>query len=328
MSKYDISVIIPVYNAENYLRECIDSVLNQTMSGIEIVLINDGSTDHSLDIIKEYSAKYDNVVFADQENKGVCIARNVGIEMAKGEYIGWLDSDDMLKPDAIEKLYKLMIQNDADYGYYNICFYPEEISTKKAWYKEYKGKRDWDFIERNSQCTNSLTKKSLLEQLKIQYWFEKYSEYGWVIVLLFANKIVSLDEKLYIYRVGHNSASGGSYIGKVPKFKKAVQMSRELPEMIKNSPYEATMSEYFKYRLIYALILLLIVSSINNDKKSYQEARRELINMKYTGNKYTKIILDRNHRKLKSFVLRKLIPCGFLISRMITNLVFGRKGNT
>ena len=322
MSKYDVSVIIPVYNAENYLRECIDSVLNQTMGSIEIVLINDGSTDHSLDIIKEYSTKYDNVVFIDQENKGVCIARNAGIEIAKGEYIGWLDSDDMLKPDAIEKLYKLMIHNGADYGYYNICFYPEEISTKKAWYKEYKGKRDWNFIERNSQCTNSLTKKRLLEQLNIQYWFEKYSEYGWIIVLLFANRIVSLDEKLYIYRVGHNSASGGSYIGKVPKFKKAVQMTKDLPEMIIGTEYQNSLASYFNYRYIYALILLLIVSSINKDKDSYLAARKELNDIHFRKNELTKLILDNNHGRIKSFVLRFIIPLNYPLSRFVTAIVF------
>lgn len=322
MGEYDISIIVPVYNAEQYLGECIDSLLKQTMSSIEIVLVNDGSTDHSLDIIKKYSERYDNVVYVDQENKGVCIARNAGLEIARGDYIGWLDSDDMLMPNAIEDLYKLMIQNKADYGYYNICFYPEEVSTKKAWYKEYKGKRDWDFIERNSQCTNSLTKKSLLDQLNIQYWFEKYSEYGWIMVLLFADKIVSLDEKLYIYRVGHNSASGGSYIGKVPKFKKAVELSKQLPEMIQDSEYEESLKTYFQYRYIYALILLLIVASINKDREAYYEAKKELIKNKYNKNEYTKLILDHNHGTLKSFVLRYIMPICYCAARIVTSIAF------
>ena len=130
-----------------------------------------------------------------------------------------------------------MQKEDADYGYYNISFFPKNVKNKKAWYKEYKGERDWNFIERNSQCTNSLTKKELLERLNIPYWFEKYSEYGWIMVLLFAEKIVCTDEKLYVYRVGHNSSSGGSFLGKVPRFQKAVKMTKELPEMIKNSVF-------------------------------------------------------------------------------------------
>ena len=109
--QYLVSIIVPVYNAEIFLRDCIDSLLHQTMKNIEIILVNDGSTDRSLDIIKEYSEKHANIVYVNQENKGVCIARNAGINIARGEYIGWLDSDDMLKPNAIEALLKLMIQN-------------------------------------------------------------------------------------------------------------------------------------------------------------------------------------------------------------------------
>ena len=322
MDKYDVSIIVPVYNAEDYLRECIDSLLNQTKKNIEIILVNDGSTDHSLEIIEEYCKKYENVVCVNQENKGVCIARNAGIDIARGEYIGWLDSDDMLKENAIETLLNLMIQNDADYGYYNITFYPEQVSTKKAWYKEYKGERNWDFIERNSQCTNSLTKKSLLDKINIKYWFEKYSEYGWIMVLLFAQRIVSLDEKMYIYRVGHNSASGGTYVGKVSKFRNAVSLSKQLPEMICGSEYEETLKAYFQYRYIYTLILLLIVASINKDREAYREAKRGLKDINYNKNMYTKTILDHNHGALKSFVLRRLMPTNYRIARIITSVAF------
>ena len=319
---YDISIIVPVYNTAPYLQECIDSLINQTKENIEIILVNDGSKDNSREIILQNAKRYENITFVDQENKGVCIARNAGLNVAKGDYIGWLDSDDFLKPDALEKLYKLMVRNNADYGYYNICFYPNDISTKEPWYKEYKGNRDWDFIERNSQCTNTLTKKTLLDKLNIQYWFEKFYEYGWIMVLLYAEKIVSLDEKLYVYRVGHNSASGGSYIGKVPKFEKAVELSRQLPEMIDGSEYEESLKMYFQYRYIYALILLLIVSSINNDRKAYYDAKKRLQSVKYKRNKYTKIILDNNHGVVKSFVLRYMIPFSFDIARIVTSVVF------
>ena len=320
-NSYDISIIVPVYNTESYLQECIDSLLNQTKDNIEIILVNDGSVDGSKDIILANCQLHDNITFVDQPNKGVCIARNAGIDVAKGKYIGWLDSDDFLKPTAMEELYSLMEKEDADYGYYNICFYPKAIKTKKPWYKPYRGIRDWNFIERNSQCTNSLTKRDLLNKLNIKYWFEKYAEYGWIIVLLFAEKIVSLDKELYVYRVGHNSSSGGSLLGKVPKVIKSVNMSRNLPEMIMGTPYERSLGEYFSYRLIYALLLLLIVSSINNDKDAYCAAKSELEALEFQKNKYTKMILDNNHGKLKSFVLRDIIPRDYLIARLITKSV-------
>lgn len=319
---YDISVIVPVYNAEPYLQECIDSLINQTKRDIEIVLVNDGSDDGSRDIILRNCKKYDNITFVDQENKGVCIARNAGLNVAKGKYIGWLDSDDFLKPQALETLYELMIKNNADYGYYNVCFYPKGVVTKKPWFKEYKGVRDWNFIERNSQCTNTLTKRELLDSIKIEYWFEKYSEYGWIMVLLFANNIVCTDEELYVYRVGHNSSSGGSFIGKVPKFKLGVERSKMLPEMINGTKYEKSLALYFEYRYIYSLLLLMIISAINHDKDAYNEAQSNLRATNYTKNPYTKLILDNNHGRLKSWVLRNIIPRSFSLSTLITKAVF------
>lgn len=319
---YDISVIVPVYNAEKYLQDCIDSLLNQTKKDVEIILVNDGSTDKSHDIIVKNQKKHSNITVVEQENKGVCIARNAGLSIAKGKYIGWLDADDMLKPTALETLYKMIIDNDADYAYYNICFYPKNVRTKKPWFKEYKGVRDWNFIERNSQCTNSLTAKKLLEEINIKYWFSKYNEYGWIAVLLFAKKIVYSTEKLYVYRVGHNSASGGSYAGKVPKFQKAVELTKLLPEMIKDTVYEKNLGRYFEYRYIYTLLLLMIVSAINSDKLVYKQSKCELKKIKYKQNSYTKLILDNNHGKLKSFVLRNFIPLNYALAKIITLVVF------
>ena len=89
-----ISVIIPVYNNEKYLKECLDSVCHQTLTDIEIICINDGSSDGSLNILNEYS-KDDRIIVIDQTNQGPAIARNRGLDIAKGEYIGFLDSDDI-----------------------------------------------------------------------------------------------------------------------------------------------------------------------------------------------------------------------------------------
>lgn len=98
-----VSVIIPVYNAKKYLRECLDSVLNQTHKNVEIIAVNDGSTDNSLQILMEYQ-KQKNIKVISQTNGGVCAARNKGIEFATGNFIMFLDSDDFIYPKAIELL--------------------------------------------------------------------------------------------------------------------------------------------------------------------------------------------------------------------------------
>ena len=99
--QYDISVILPVYNNVQYLEECLDSVLTEKRLSIEIVAIDDGSTDGSEQILDEYAGKYENIRVFHQENSGVSIARNLGLEKAKGEYICYLDSDDHYCPGVL-----------------------------------------------------------------------------------------------------------------------------------------------------------------------------------------------------------------------------------
>lgn len=109
-----VSVIIPVYNVEKYLRECLDSVVNQTLEDIEIICIDDGSTDNSLNILKEYADKDSRFTILIQHNKGAGSARNKGMEIAKGEYIGFVDSDDWIDLDYYEKLYEKAVKENAD----------------------------------------------------------------------------------------------------------------------------------------------------------------------------------------------------------------------
>ena len=96
MNEIKVSVIIPVYNTENYLRECLDSVLAQTLREIEVICVDDGSTDNSLNILKEYQNKDTRIVVLTQENRSAGAARNYGLSIAKGKYLSFLDSDDFL----------------------------------------------------------------------------------------------------------------------------------------------------------------------------------------------------------------------------------------
>ena len=94
-----VSIVVPVYNAEKYIRECIDSIINQKYQNIELILVNDGSTDNSYDIINGFN---DNrIIIINQENQGVSTARNIGIEAAKGDYFCFVDADDLLETDFI-----------------------------------------------------------------------------------------------------------------------------------------------------------------------------------------------------------------------------------
>ena len=318
---YDISVIVPVYNAEQYLSECIDSILKQTKQNIEIILVNDGSTDTSGEIIAGYVNAYPNIVLVNQENSGVAAARIAGLQRATGKYIGWVDADDFIKPQMFEKLYQLAIENDADLSYCSLEFYPKKSQFKEIWFKDFTGKRDWNFIERNSQCWHFLASSKLLAEIDVAASFREFDEYAWISPMLNARKIVSTSECLYCYRVGHLSASGGSYKGKTQKFIRGADMSSRLKKLLKGTPYEQELDSYFDYRYIYSLLLLEIVAAINSDKEAYFSANKKLKALNFRKNPYTKLILDHNHGKLKSFVLRYVIPSSFVFATAITNLI-------
>jgi glycosyltransferase involved in cell wall biosynthesis len=109
-----ISVIVPIYNVEQYLSQCINSIINQTYSNIEIILLDDGSTDNSLNIIKEYASQDKRIKYYSRENKGLLYTRIDGVEKARGKYITFVDSDDWLELNAIEILYHKIIKYKAD----------------------------------------------------------------------------------------------------------------------------------------------------------------------------------------------------------------------
>lgn len=120
-----ISIIVPVYNAEKYLNRCIDSLLGQTYNDIEVIVVNDGSTDGSKAIIDNYSKKDPRIIAIHKENSGVADARNAGIDAAHGEYIGFIDADDFAEPDMYEKLLKAIIAYNAQMS---CCGYYQEFS--------------------------------------------------------------------------------------------------------------------------------------------------------------------------------------------------------
>lgn len=120
-SNISVSVVVPVYNVEQYLDRCLQSLVSQTLDSIEIIVVNDGSTDGSADIIRSFQSRYDNIVVIDKVNGGLSSARNAGIDCAKGEFVGFVDADDYVEPDMFRLLYDATRANSADVaicGYY------------------------------------------------------------------------------------------------------------------------------------------------------------------------------------------------------------------
>lgn len=130
-----VSVVIPVYNVEGYLEECLDSVINQTLEDIEIICINDGSTDNSLEILEEYAKKDNRIKILNQENQGISATRNNGLKICKGKYICFLDSDDYLELNALMETYDISEKYSLDICLFKLINFDE--NTKKQSTEEY-----------------------------------------------------------------------------------------------------------------------------------------------------------------------------------------------
>ena len=137
-----VTVVVPVYNVQDYLQECLDSLVNQTLRDIEIICVNDGSTDNSLEIVREYAGRDGRVSVISQLNAGPSAARNRGLEIARGEYVIFIDSDDSLLPDALEKLYRHASEEKLDILYYGADSVFEDAEMKNA-HKDY-----WSYYHR------------------------------------------------------------------------------------------------------------------------------------------------------------------------------------
>lgn len=222
-----ISVIIPVYNVEQYLRRCVDSVIAQSYSNIEIILIDDGSTDKSGEICDEIGKTDDRIIVYHKENGGVSRARNYGIDRAKGEYIGFVDSDDFIAVDMYEYLYKLISENDSKIA---ICGAADYYSDDSIVYPPHRTEKKVHNIEAIRMMLESETPMYVVNKLfarevfkDIRFEPDMIYEDALILLDLFKhadNVAVSSDTKYYYYR-RPGSLSSAKYSEKIHDIVKA-----------------------------------------------------------------------------------------------------------
>lgn len=200
-----VSVIVPVYNSEKYLKRCIDSLINQTLTEMEFIIINDGSTDSSDSIISSYDDK--RIKYFKRDNHGIGATRNYGIEHSSGEFIGFLDSDDYVESDMFEKMYNECVNNNLDI---TICdFYKESSNVEKIIFDDF-GITDLNskpnlLMDINLAPWNKLYRRSICSGVLYPVGV-KYEDTPWVAkVMSRASRIGKLNECLYHYIVHNNS---------------------------------------------------------------------------------------------------------------------------
>ena len=207
-----VSVIIPVYNVEKYLKKCLDSIFNQTLKDIEVICIDDGSNDSSLEILNEYQIKDKRLKVISQKNEGAAVSRNKGMDLAKGEYISFVDSDDWLELNALEKLYDNAKSNDSDLVLFNSIEIHQD-STKDRIYLPLDESIDYnnftfDYNYNKRLVLNKMFviwskfyKTSFLKENNIRFHnYEIFNDLQFhVETMIFAKKISYLPEILYNY---------------------------------------------------------------------------------------------------------------------------------
>ncbi|MGM9994047.1 MAG: glycosyltransferase family 2 protein [Candidatus Avigastranaerophilus sp.] len=223
MKKPEISVIIPVYNVEKYLRQCLDSVLNQTFSNIEIICVNDGTKDNSGKILEEYKRKDSRIKIVNKQNGGLSSARNAGMKIAEGEFISFIDSDDWVDCTMLEKLYNSMVSLDTDISicavhqfdektqkiddsnpYYTLGYFDETFDNKVFSYKDVR-----PFImDVCVMAWNKLYRRSLIDRCNAQFPDGKIFEDGPFFFSIFfkTNRVSIVRDFLYFYRVNREGS--------------------------------------------------------------------------------------------------------------------------
>ena len=283
-----VSVIVPVYNVEKYLKKCLDSLVNQTLNDIEIIIVNDGSPDNSKKIIKEYKKKYPSIIkVLDQTNQGLSDARNNALSLTTSKYIMYVDSDDYVATDMVEKMYNKIVKDNADVVICGNNVVDENYNLILSTYPSNNNySNDIEKIIFGNMCAwNKIYKKSLLVNNNLKFrskvWYEDL-DYSYKVFAK-AEKTTFLEENLYNYLLRSNSIMNSQ------KANRNLEILQALNEIIKysksNKIYKKNYS-IMEYLCIFHVYISAItrVINMNVDKK----LKLDLINkfIKYTKSNF------------------------------------------
>jgi glycosyltransferase involved in cell wall biosynthesis len=329
MSIIKVSIIIPIYNVEKYLGQCLDSIINQSLKEIEIICVNDGSTDNSPQILEEYAQKDQRIKIINKENNGPGASRKVGLNYATGEFIAFVDSDDWVKLDTYEKLYKNGVSNNSDLvifnairydenndkylymGGFDIANYLNDNNDNKIDFKHfifnYKDIKPY-ILNRSFSAWAKLYKSEFLNNYNDFYFPEDifYEDVPFhVQVLLRAKRISFFTERLYIYRV----SSVNSMINSSSRSRKVFDIFIIVDEvkqfLIENNKLDEFKSE-FNLFIIRQLTQWLDKCGDSYKQEFFEETKQRFkyINLKnddfsQLNLKYKNIIASDSYKELK-----------------------------
>lgn len=318
-----VSIIVPIYNVEMYIEKCLETLVNQTLKDIEIILVNDGSKDGSAEIAKKYLEKYpEKIVYLEKENGGLSDSRNYGLPHAKGEYIAFLDSDDYVEKNMYEEMYKLAKKENSDMVQCNFYWeYPDKNKKEIAEVKEYTGKKE--MLERTRvEAWNKLIKREILVK-NPEIRFPKglrYEDVEFTYKLVpYVEKVSILNKPFIHYIQRKNSISNTQnertkeifdVLDNVIKYYKEKNLYEEYEEQL----------EYVYVKTVFCRSLFRMVKIQDKNIKSQLLKRTwENVNIKFPEWKKNPIL--KNNKSLKDIYLKTINKTTYKIYCKILSLI-------
>jgi glycosyltransferase involved in cell wall biosynthesis len=298
MSKIKLSVIIPCYNVENYVEKCINSLLQQTLNDIEIIVVNDGSKDNTLKILKKLVKENTNIKLIDKKNAGVSAARNDALKIAKGEYIGFLDSDDWVEKDMFEKMYNKAIKENLDIVACDTnAVYPDKNIIIKSNISESSTPQEL-MLNAYAVIWNKIYKREILKGIEFKEGMT-FCEDVLFLYMIYSrvNKVGSIEEPLHYYLQREGSLT-------YTYDKKLYQLIDSLDNVVDFYKKEKKLKKYhdeieYSYvRYLYATFIKRLAKTKNKEefKKgiSYVIKKVNETFPKYKKNKYINTLKPKN----------------------------------
>ncbi len=299
-----VSVVVPIYNVEKYIKKCMDSLVNQTLQEIQIIFVNDGSTDESGNIAKEYASKYPNkIIYLEKENGGLSDARNFGMRYAEGEYIAFLDSDDYVENTMYEEMYNKALQENSDYVECDFLWeYPDK--TKKDKRNSYNNKKEM-LTNVRVVAWNKLIKREILEKNNISFPKGlRYEDIEFTYKLIpYLNKVSYVDKEFVHYVQRNNSIAN-------VQNERTAEVFTIFDNIIKYYQ-EKNFYEEYKEELEYSYSRILLCSSLKRickikDSKTRKKLIEETFEKLYQQFPLWKENKILNNRSIKNMYMKSI----------------------
>lgn len=323
-----ISIVVPVYNVEKYLSQCLDSIINQTFKDFECICVNDGSPDNSLAILQEYASKDNRIKIINQENKGLPCARNTGFKYVQSPYVAFVDSDDWLDKNYLQILYKTIEETNSDVVTCNYEKYYEKenkfvsdiLPQERKFCVHDKLSSKIEKAYAQPTVWNKIIKTKILKDNDIKFFegFANEDSPFMSLVFLLSDKIVYVENPLYFYRIRGNSITSNN---KKVFTDKVINFMNLIEDIINRQMFNDDIFN-FLYKLLF-----WDLSSFN--KNIYDDKIRQTI-LNRTLN-FTKKIIDnkkyinnKNLFKIKMFnyMLKVFQIKSFALIRILKNFIF------